>query len=95
MHIRFAEADEAFIKASVEEGLYTSETELVRDAVRRLREKQNSRLYHAVQKGIDDIEAGRTVPLTPELMESIMQRAKEKSETGESYHSDDAIPDFE
>ncbi len=38
MHISFAYVDEEFIKTTVEDGYYTSEEELVRDAVRRLRE---------------------------------------------------------
>ena len=43
MHIRFAEIDEGFIKSQVESGFYTNETEVVRDAVRRLREEQQAR----------------------------------------------------
>ena len=38
MHVRFADVDENFIKTEVQSGFYTNETELVRDAVRRMRE---------------------------------------------------------
>ena len=95
MHINFAEIDGQFIKTAVQEGYYTSETELVRDAVRRLREKREEDQYfrEAVMKGIAQIQRGETVAYTPELMEDIKKRAIEKIENNEPYNSFDAIPD--
>jgi antitoxin ParD1/3/4 len=40
MNINFAPIDESFIKNKIEEGYYSDATELVRDAVRKLREKR-------------------------------------------------------
>lgn len=94
MHIRFADADANFMKSAVEEGFYTSETELVRDAVRRLREQQAnvSPLFQAVMKGRKAIDEGRTKPYSPDLMKNIKQRAIKAAETKEPYQSDDAVP---
>ena len=95
MHIRFAKADEAFIKASVEQGLYTSETELVRDAVRRMREKpfpMTERFRKAVMDGVESAEKYGTVELTPELMKELREEGIRRAKNNEPYHSYDAIP---
>ena len=66
MHVRFADVDENFIKAEVHNGFYVNETELIRDAVRRLREDKEraKRFQEAVSKGVQAIEQGETVELT-------------------------------
>ena len=74
--------DRAFIKSQVKEGYYTSEIEVVRDAVRRLREEQEkiTRFKMAVMKGVEDIEAGRVSPYTPEMMRDIIRTAIREEE---------------
>ncbi|MFN5589800.1 MAG: type II toxin-antitoxin system ParD family antitoxin [Holosporales bacterium] len=76
MHVRFADVDESFIEEAVRSGFYANATELVRDAVRRLREQNavNSPFYQAVMEGVRDIESGRTRPLTPALMRSLKKK---------------------
>jgi antitoxin ParD1/3/4 len=95
MHVRFAEVDENFIKTEVQSGFYTNETELVRDAVRRLREeKERARQFQvAIAKGIGAVERGETVTLTPDLLQEIKQDAIRKARNGEPYCSADAIPE--
>lgn len=94
MHIRFAEVDENFIRNEVLQGFYVNETELVRDAVRRLREakQRSSRFQAAVMQGAEDIAAGRTTPLTPELMDQLVREGMDMAESQQPYHSRDAIP---
>lgn len=82
MHIEFAKVDEAFIKASVAGGYYKSEAEVVRDAVRRIREdkeKAREELYEALRLGDADIAAGRVKPYTPELLQSIIKEARARA----------------
>jgi antitoxin ParD1/3/4 len=76
MHVRFAEVDENFIEEAVRSGFYANATELVRDAVRRLREQNvvSSPFYQAVMEGVRDIENGRTRPLTPALMRELKEQ---------------------
>jgi antitoxin ParD1/3/4 len=76
MHVRFAEVDESFIEEAVRSGFYANATELVRDAVRRLREQNaaSSPFYQAVVEGMRDIDHGRTKPLTPALMRSLKKK---------------------
>jgi len=95
MHVRFADVDENFIKTEVLSGFYTNETELVRDAVRRMREEKEraKRLQEAVARGIQAVERGETVALTPDLLQEIKQDAIRKARNGEPYSSTDAIPE--
>jgi putative addiction module CopG family antidote len=79
MHIRFAEADKAFIAHQIQQGFFTSETELVRAAVRDMRERQENRFYQAIQAGADDVRHGRTMPLTDALKAEIVEKAIKKS----------------
>jgi len=73
MHVRFTEVDETFITEAVRSGFYANASELVRDAVRRLREHTtlNHPFYQAVMEGIHDIDNGHTQPLTPALMNTL------------------------
>jgi len=95
MHVRFADVDEDFIKTEVQSGFYTNETELVRDAVRRMREgkERASRFQEAVARGIQAVERGETVVLTQDLLQEIKQDAIRKAKNGEPYSSTDAIPE--
>lgn len=78
MNINFPPVDEKFIKSKIEEGYYSNATELVRDAVRRLREKDAadlSQLFEALEKGENSIARGKTKPYTRELLAQIEANA--------------------
>jgi antitoxin ParD1/3/4 len=94
MKIAFAEQDALFIQNQVKQGFYSNATELVRDAVRRLREQQShtDRLLAALDVGMQDIEAGRVVPYTPRLMEEIRLQAIENATHGKEVYRPDVIP---
>lgn len=83
MHIELAPVDEKFIKDSVKNGIYRSEAEAVRDAIRRAREQdearkdaQRARLLAALEVGEKAARAGRTVPYTPGFINQSKQRAR-------------------
>jgi antitoxin ParD1/3/4 len=63
MNINFPAVDETYIKQKVESGFYSNATELVRDAVRRMREadEQRQALLAAVQIGDEQIAHGEYV----------------------------------
>ncbi len=69
MNVSLTKTLEAFVRAKVDSGLYNNASEVVRDALRLLeaRERAEARqldwLRAEVQKGIDDVEAGRVFPL--------------------------------
>jgi len=78
MNIKFPAVDNGYIKTKVESGYYSNATEMVRDAVRRMREQddQHGRLLAAVEIGERDIAAGRTVSYTPALLKEVEQEAR-------------------
>lgn len=91
MHIELANVDEKYIKDCVKNGYYRSEAEAVRDAVRRMREQEEIkrvRLLDAVRLGMEDIEAGRMVPYTPELLNQIEQEARKHAAEGRKPNPD-------
>jgi len=85
MNINFAPIDEAFIKAKVGKGYYSNATELVRDAVRKLREKENSaaeQLLFELEKGERDYHEGRFNVFSPKLMEELKQSGIRRANSG-------------
>lgn len=79
MNINFPPVDDSYIKTKVAEGFYSNATELVRDAVRRLREQdgeQYSRMIAALHEGDKAIAEGRHKTYTPALLDQIEQDAR-------------------
>lgn len=79
MNIVFPPVDESYIKAKIDDGFYSNATELVRDAVRRLREHDDgkyTRLMAALEVGEQAVREGRTKPYTPELLDQIERDAR-------------------
>jgi antitoxin ParD1/3/4 len=93
MKINFADRDEHFIRMQVEQGYYSNATELVRDAVRRLRENTPQvRLATALEAAEQSAAAGRTHEFTPERLSEIRNRAISRTQQGESIRHPDATP---
>lgn len=91
MNINFPPVDENFIKGMVDGGYYSNATEVIRDAVRRLRqqeEAQRMRLAAALELGERTIREGRTTAYTPELLERIEQNAREQAAEGRKPNPD-------
>lgn len=85
MNIVFPPVDEQFIKAKIDAGYYSNATELVRDAVRRLRERDTSRydeLRAALAVGEDDYAAGRYEEYTPKLLKTISKEVLSEKRKG-------------
>jgi len=90
MNINFPSVDETYIKQKVDDGFYSNATELVRDAVRHLREadEQRQAWLAAVQVGDDQIARGEYRPYTPELFEEIKRNARDKVKRGHQPNPD-------
>ncbi|MGZ8286893.1 MAG: type II toxin-antitoxin system ParD family antitoxin [Allosphingosinicella sp.] len=71
--------DEAFIEEAVESGRYASRAEVLREGLSRVREReaQWAQFEAEVQKGIDDLDAGRSLPLE-EAFESVRRHIQAK-----------------
>lgn len=91
MNINFPPVDESYIKAKIAEGFYSNAAELVRDAVRRLREQddnKHTRLLAALEVGQQAIREGRTVLYTPELLNQIERDARQHAAEGRKPNPD-------
>ncbi len=96
MRIELSPADAGYISQLVKNGYFANEEEAVTATIANAREQYEAkveRLNAALQKGIDDIEAGRTVPYTPELLDELFAEAIAEEERGEPLEFDpDVIP---
>jgi antitoxin ParD1/3/4 len=91
MNINFPPVDESYIKAKIADGFYSNAAELVRDAVRRLREQddnKHARLKAALEVGQQAIREGRTALYTPELLDQIEQEARQHAAEGRKPNPD-------
>ncbi len=65
MHISLTDRLEAWVREKVESGLYNNASEVIREALRTqmraeaTREEKLEALRAEIQKGLDDVEAGR------------------------------------
>ena len=85
MNVSLTDDLSEFVSEQLRDG-YNNQSEVVRDGLRLLRAR-NDKLRHlraAVDAGIADIEAGRTKPLTDELLRAIAQRGRRLSKARQS-----------
>ncbi len=88
-NVNITQAQAEFIRLSVESGDYNNASELVREALRLLKEHKDehrARVEHLrgeLQKGMDDFEAGRYTELNTEedfhaMSEDVRRRGRER-----------------
>lgn len=92
MNISFPSVDEEYIRRKIEAGFYSNATELVRDAVRRLREAEEAekleRLRAAVMLGHEQALRGQTATYSRELMDELTQHAIDNLNKGKPVKDD-------
>jgi len=91
MNIDFPSVDKNFIDSQVISGHYTNATELVRDAVRRLREANETkrdRLLRALELGQADIDGGRMRAYSPEVFSEVKANARKATAKGRKPNPD-------
>jgi len=73
MNITLSPALENFVRETVETGHYNNESDVMSEALRLLQQKEKKRkeLFDALDKGFEDLEAGRYKEYTPELLNKI------------------------
>lgn len=93
MFERLAEIDREYIKAKVKEGYYTSEIELVRAAIRKMREEDERQahvesLRQLILKGHQQAENGEVVQYSDEFMQKAMENAVANQKLGKPIKDD-------
>lgn len=83
---RLTDKDRNFIKTQVSGGYYASEIEVVRDAVRRLRENEEEKKLYRLRamalKGHEQLMRGEGAVLDAALMAEISKKAKALAQSG-------------
>ncbi|MGJ0483763.1 MAG: type II toxin-antitoxin system ParD family antitoxin [Methylomicrobium sp.] len=90
MHINLSTEMEQYLQSKVGTGFYSNASEVVRDAIRRMREEDEklAALRAAVQIGDDQLERGEGIPYTSERLEAITAKAFANSRQGKKVNSD-------
>ena len=86
MNIAFPSIDEEYLKKKVDMGFYGNITEVVRDAVRRMRELEERRKLEELRLllaiGLDQAEQGKLLQYDPSLLDNLLDQARENSKQG-------------
>ena len=90
MNISLTPELDAMIREKVESGLYSNTSEVVREALRLMqqRDEKEERLRAALAIGIKDFKRGNVVEWTPKLMDEIWREGKAAFEAGEPFDPD-------
>ncbi len=83
---------EAMIRQKVESGRYNNASEVVREALRLLEERDRlARTRAAIASGVAQIKRGEGIPWHPEMMNDLIREADEADRQGLPI-SDDVLP---
>lgn len=86
MHVNLGPEIEKYIQSKIDTGFYANATEVLRDALRQMRERDepryNPRLHALLQQGIDSLERDGGIPHTPELMDKLMEEGFAAAKAG-------------
>lgn len=90
MHINLSPEMEKYLQSKVNTGYYSNASEVVRDAIRRMREEDErlAALRAAVDAGDEQLERGEGVAYTPERLEQITQKALANARKGKNVSPD-------
>lgn len=88
MQINLGELYEKFIDDEVKTGLYNNADEVVREALKRLKEEKKKRrvehIHELIAVGEKQIKKGKTVRYSPDLMDRITEEALNESKSGKT-----------
>jgi antitoxin ParD1/3/4 len=89
MNVTLTPELEAIVQQRVESGRYGSASEVVREALRLLDERDRlEHLRSLLAVGLEQARRGELVELTPELLDEIDRRAEERFRRGEEPDPD-------
>jgi antitoxin ParD1/3/4 len=89
MNVSLTPRLEAMIRQKVESGMYNNASEVVREALRLLEERDRlQRLRSLLAVGLEQEQRGELVEFTPELRDKMDRRAEERFQRGEQPKPD-------
>jgi len=90
MHINLSPEMEKFVQSKVDTGFYSNATEVIRDAIRRMREEDEriASMRAALERGDAQLDNGQGTAYTPELMQRVAAKAKGNARRGKKVSPD-------
>lgn len=90
MHLNISAEMEQYLQAKVGTGFYGNASEVVRDAIRRMRDEDEklTALRAAVRTGDEQLALGQGRDYTPERLEQITKQARANSRNGKKVSGD-------
>ena len=90
MHINLSSEMELYLQSKVGEGFYGNASEVVRDAIRRMREEDAKRdaLHAAVRMGDEQIDRGDGVTYSADRLRGITEKAFANAKKGKKVNRD-------
>ena len=89
MNVNLTPRLEAMVRQKVDSGLYNNASEVVREALRLLEERERvQHLRSLLAVGLEQEQRGELFDLTPELIDGIDRRAEERFDRGELPNPD-------
>ncbi len=90
MHINLSPEIEQYLQGKVDSGCYSNASEVVRDAIRRMREEDErvALLRAAVAVGDEQLARGEGVTYGPTLLKQITGNALENARKGKTVSAD-------
>jgi len=90
MHINLSAEMEQYIQRKVATGFYSNASEVVRDAIRRMREEDEKleAMRAAVRRGDEQLDRGEGADYAPELLVKITEKAFTNATHGKQVNPD-------
>lgn len=86
MHLNLGKPYEDYIQRQVDSGLYGNATEVIRDALRHMKEWEEQRRLDTIQTlisiGEEQLARGEGISYAPDFMDNAMKKAIENSKAG-------------
>lgn len=86
MHLNLGSEFDDFIKGQVDSGLYGNATEVIRDALRHMKDRREQKRLETIRAllavGEEQIARGETVRYTPDFMDNVLKEAIQNSKKG-------------
>ena len=90
MHVNLSPEIEQYLQSKVGAGFYGNASEVIRDAIRRMKEEEDklTALRTAVQVGDEQLDRGEGTSYTPERLEAITANAFANAARGKVVSAD-------
>jgi antitoxin ParD1/3/4 len=90
MHINLPPEMEKFVQSKVDTGFYSNASEVIRDAIRRMRDEDEkaAALRTALETGDEQLDRGEGETYHRKLLERVKEKAEENARRGKKVNPD-------